>query len=106
MRSFATLCLVLCCLFSAAQEKYAERYRPQYHFTPPQNFMNDANGMIYFQGEYHLFYQHNPFGNVWGHMSWGHAVSPDMVHWKNLSVAIPERKDYMIFSWMDCARTS
>jgi len=98
MRSLATFCLVLCCLLSAAQEKYAERYRPQYHFTPPQNFMNDANGMIYFQGEYHLFYQHNPFGNVWGHMSWGHAVSPDMVRWKNLPVAIPEHKDYMIFS--------
>jgi sucrose-6-phosphate hydrolase SacC (GH32 family) len=60
--------------------------------------MNDANGMVFFQGEYHLFYQHNPFGNVWGHMSWGHAVSPDMVHWTNLPVAIPEERDYMIFS--------
>jgi fructan beta-fructosidase len=81
-----------------AQSKYSEPYRPQYHFSPPQNFMNDANGMVYFQGEYHLFYQHNPQGNVWGHMSWGHAVSPDMVHWKNLPVAIPEAPDYMIFS--------
>lgn len=98
MRSITTLCLLFCSLFSLGQEKYAELYRPQYHFTPPQNFMNDANGMVYFQGEYHLFYQHNPFGDVWGHMSWGHAVSPDMVHWKNLPVAIPEHKDYMIFS--------
>ncbi|HET9698863.1 MAG TPA: glycoside hydrolase family 32 protein [Terriglobales bacterium] len=80
------------------QARYSELYRPQYHFSPPQNFMNDANGMVFFQGEYHLFYQHNPEGNVWGHMSWGHAVSPDMVHWNNLPVAIPEHKDYMIFS--------
>lgn len=89
---------LLLSLLAVAQTKYDERYRPQYHFSPPQNFMNDANGMVYFEGEYHLFYQHNPEGNVWGHMSWGHAVSPDMVHWKNLPVAIPETQRYMIFS--------
>ena len=90
--------LLLCSVLSFAQAKYSEPYRPQYHFSPPQNFMNDANGMVYFQGEYHLFYQHNPFGDVWGHMSWGHAVSSDMVHWKNLPVAIPEAPTFMIFS--------
>jgi len=92
------LLLLVASVACAAQTKYSEPYRPQYHFSPPQNFMNDANGMVYFRGEYHLFYQHNPQGNVWGHMSWGHAVSPDMVHWQNLPVAIPEAQEYMIFS--------
>jgi fructan beta-fructosidase len=98
MRLLAAFVVLLANLLSVAQTRYSELYRPQYHFTPPQNFMNDANGMVYFRGEYHLFYQHNPFGDVWGHMSWGHAVSPDMVHWKNLPVAIAEHKDFMIFS--------
>ncbi|MGB2677479.1 MAG: glycoside hydrolase family 32 protein [Candidatus Acidiferrum sp.] len=77
---------------------YDETYRPQYHFTPAKNWMNDPNGPIYYKGEYHLFYQYNPFGNVWGHMSWGHAVSRDLVHWQHLPVAIPEESGIMIFS--------
>ena len=77
---------------------YAERYRPQFHFTPEVNWMNDPNGLVYADGEYHLFYQHNPFGNTWGHMSWGHAVSPDLVHWKHLPVALPEADGVMAFS--------
>ena len=60
--------------------------------------MNDPNGMVYYQGEYHLFFQYNPFGDTWGHMSWGHAVSRDLVHWQHLPVAIPELGDEMIFS--------
>ena len=85
-------------LTSAQPPSYDQPWRPQYHFTPPQNFMNDPNGTVFYKGEYHLFYQHNPEGNVWGHMSWGHAVSKDLVHWENLPVALHEDPDYMIYS--------
>jgi sucrose-6-phosphate hydrolase SacC (GH32 family) len=77
---------------------YREPFRPQFHFTPAKNWMNDPNGMVFYAGEYHLFYQYNPFGDKWGHMSWGHAVSPDLVHWKHLPVALYEENDIMIFS--------
>lgn len=77
---------------------YSEPFRPQYHFTPEKNWMNDPNGMVYYEGEYHLFYQYNPFGDRWGHMSWAHAVSPDMVHWKHLPLALPEADGVMSFS--------
>ncbi len=77
---------------------YGEDYRPQFHFTPATYFMNDPNGLVYYKGEYHLFYQHNPFGHSWGHMSWGHAVSRDMVHWEHLPVALREENGVMIFS--------
>jgi len=75
-----------------------QAYRPQFHFTPAKNWMNDPNGLVFYEGEYHLFYQYNPFGNDWGHMSWGHAVSSDMVHWKDLPVALTEENGIMIFS--------
>lgn len=77
---------------------YQEPFRPQYHFTPAENWMNDPNGLVYYEGEYHLFFQYNPFGNEWGHMSWGHAVSRNLVHWRELPVAIPEQNGVMIFS--------
>ncbi|SEA68766.1 levanase/fructan beta-fructosidase [Arachidicoccus rhizosphaerae] len=67
-----------------------EQYRPVYHFTPLNTWTNDPNGLFYKDGVYHLYYQNNPFDNVWGHMSWGHATSKDLVHWQHLPVAIPE----------------
>jgi fructan beta-fructosidase len=81
-----------------ATKLYHEDYRPQYHFTPAKNWMNDPNGPIYYAGEYHLFYQYNPFGIQWGHMSWGHAVSRDLLHWKPLPLALAEENNVMIFS--------
>ncbi|HLZ93010.1 MAG TPA: glycoside hydrolase family 32 protein [Candidatus Acidoferrum sp.] len=97
---FTALILSIClvAIFAAAESPYDEPWRPQYHFTPPRNFMNDPNGLVYYQGEYHLFYQHNPQGPEWGHMSWGHATSHDMLHWRNLPLAIPEQPAYMIYS--------
>lgn len=83
---------------SANTTAYAEQHRPQFHFSPPQQWMNDPNGMVYFEGEYHFFYQHYPDSNVWGPMHWAHAVSPDMVHWENLPIALyPDSLGY-IFS--------
>jgi len=95
-----TLSSLMCVMGADAvgQESYMQPWRPQYHFTPAKNFMNDPNGMVFYKGEYHLFFQYNPQGQVWGHMSWGHAVSTDMVHWKELGVAIPEDANYMIYS--------
>lgn len=75
-----------------------EPFRPQFHFSPRKNWMNDPNGLVYYKGEYHLFFQYNPYGDEWGHMSWGHAVSRDLVHWRQLPVAIPEQNGVMIFS--------
>ncbi|MEU1464664.1 GH32 C-terminal domain-containing protein [Streptomyces sp. NPDC005727] len=77
---------------------YFETYRPQIHFTPQKNWMNDPNGLLYYKGEYHLFYQYNPDGNSWGDMSWGHAVSKDLVHWKELPLALSHDDEEMVFS--------
>ncbi|MEG0253154.1 MAG: GH32 C-terminal domain-containing protein [Muribaculaceae bacterium] len=75
-----------------------EKYRPSYHFTPLYGWMNDPNGMVYKDGIYHLFYQYNPFGSMWGNMNWGHATSTDLVTWKHFPVAIEPDGLGMIFS--------
>ncbi|HLO45845.1 MAG TPA: glycoside hydrolase family 32 protein [Leadbetterella sp.] len=83
--------LILCLfLVMAIVQSFAQDFRPNYHYTPPKNWVNDPNGLVYLDGEYHLFYQYNPFGDKWGHMSWGHAVSKDLVKWETLPLALPE----------------
>jgi fructan beta-fructosidase len=81
-----------------AGEVYREAFRPQFHFSPRINWTNDPCGIVYSNGEYHLFFQYNPVGALWGHMSWGHAVSRDLIRWNELPVAIPEGDDAMIFT--------
>jgi fructan beta-fructosidase len=105
--AYSTLLLFLVLNFSCTLKgsevqdsiiKFNEPHRPQYHFTPAANWMNDPNGMVYLDGEYHLFYQYYPDSTVWGPMHWGHAISTDLVHWEHFPVAIePDSLGY-IFS--------
>jgi fructan beta-fructosidase len=73
-------------------------WQPRVHFSSPPNWINDPNGPILLNGQYHLFFQTNPSGDQWGNMSWGHAVSPDLAHWKQLPVALAEENGVAIFS--------
>lgn len=83
---------------SAAATSGTPQYRPLYHFTPQQNWMNDPNGLIYHDGVYNLFFQYNPDGDEWGNISWGHATSTDLVHWTQQPLAIPFDSNETVFS--------
>ena len=76
---------------------YREKHRPGFHFTPPENWINDPNGLVWYDGLYHLFYQHNPYDKVWGAMHWGHAVSHDLLHWENRPIALKADHDGLGF---------
>ncbi|SFP57411.1 fructan beta-fructosidase [Pseudarcicella hirudinis] len=95
------ICMLVATTYVNAQVNrnlYHEKHREQIHFSPSSGWMNDPNGMVYYEGEYHLFYQHYPKDNKWGPMHWGHAVSKDMIHWNNLPIALyPDSLGY-IFS--------
>jgi fructan beta-fructosidase len=88
----------ICKAQDRAKKSYTEQYRPQLHFSPKAHWTNDPNGMVYYKGTYHLFFQYYPKDIIWGPMHWGHAVSKDMMHWKELPVALyPDSLGY-IFS--------
>lgn len=76
----------------------SDPFRPVFHYTAERNWLNDPNGLVYLNGTYHLFYQHNPFGPDWGNMSWGHATSRDLLNWEEQPVAIPCDEQEAIFS--------
>ena len=75
-----------------------DKFRPVYHHTPLYGWMNDANGLVYKDGEYHLYYQYNPYASVWGNMHWGHSVSKDLMHWEHRAPAIARDTLGHIFS--------
>ncbi|KAL2834120.1 glycosyl hydrolase family protein [Aspergillus pseudoustus] len=93
MVSFLTLGLAagLSLFQGVGAQTYNELYRPQYHFTPAKNWMNDPNGLLYHNGVYHIYYQYNPGGDTWGAMSWGHATSEDLTYWEHQPVALLAR---------------
>ncbi len=100
MKHFVLLSLICLSFNKQAQNQTANdaAYRPLLHFTPPQYWMNDPNGMIFYNGTYHLFYQHHPYSSVWGPMHWGHATSKDLIKWDHQPIALFPDKNGMIFS--------
>jgi len=93
-KSIILICSIIAGLFfntvsaQSDSEWMNEQYRPQVHFSPAANWMNDPNGMVYYKGIYHLFFQYHPSSSIWGPMHWGHATSIDLIHWKHEPTAI------------------
>jgi len=101
---FFPVVLFSCCLTGIFEARAAETptnaeiYRPAYHYSPERNWINDPAGLIFDGSQYHLFNQYNPYGDQWGHMSWSHVVSSDLIHWRSLPLALAEEKGVAIFT--------
>ena len=96
--SLAIAIMILMSCQTPISTLYNQKHRPQFHFSPPEKWMNDPNGMVYHNGTYHLFYQFYPDSTVWGPMHWAHATSKDLIHWENKPTALfPDSLGY-IFS--------
>lgn len=105
MKNTLLIVLVLCVISACHQpeiryhnSEYQEQFRPQFHYSPAKNWLNDPNGMFYYEGEYHLFYQYHPESTTWGPMHWGHAVSQDLITWKEMPIVLYPDDKGMIFS--------
>src|SRR5215213_2747896 len=104
MKHYICNLIIISLLISCSEERSTqstlekEQHRPLFHFTPQANWMNDPNGMVFYNNTYHLFYQYYPDSTVWGPMHWGHATSGDLVHWTHKPIALyPDSLGY-IFS--------
>ena len=97
-RQFAQLAVTAAAQTAEQSAPYQEKLRPQFHFSPKKGWTNDPNGLVCYKGEYHLFFEHNPFDVKWGNMTWGHAISPDMVHWTQIENALEPDKMGTMFS--------
>lgn len=85
-------------MIESNQQVNDEYFRPGFHFSPQSHWLNDPNGLVFYEGTYHLFYQHHPYGNKWGPMHWGHAVSKDLIHWEHMPIALFPDEHGAIFS--------
>ncbi|MFS0868705.1 PfkB family carbohydrate kinase [Paenibacillus xylanilyticus] len=85
-------------MIDSSKEFKMDSFRPGFHFSPPSHWLNDPNGLVYYEGEYHLFYQNHPFSNQWGPMHWGHAVSENLIHWQHAPIALFPDEHGAIFS--------
>ena len=98
MKTVKLLILVFLAALSSTAQVGSELYRPVFHYSPGYNWMNDPNGLVYYNGKYHIFYQYNPYGTQVGNASWGHAISTDLVTWEEKPVAIPAKNGVQVYS--------